>query len=1063
MPAPVFAVAPVLAQSLEIVPPALAPPGDDDADFELLFAPRPVSRACPAAAPVECAIPSATAPAPSRPKAPRATRATAVCNCSRASHPGTSGRHAQYCPVSRPRGSAASVLPGAPALSQPAGAPVSPSECDPVPTPPPPALAPFEFPSLETIAAFAPPLLLAVPPATLPGLSLALSSLLAGLSATDPAPWVRLALFARCVLSRPSRRGRALGACINRRLRLWSLGRYAELWDEVKSLPRTLAVAGTSLPHDCTALPLPRDAAFVLGTQGAPAPRDIAACIRWAHLGAFSRAVSALGAASPAPEDAETLAALAALHPASPPFAALPPVGETDQPAPASLHEVRSALHSFSRFSAGGLSLLCPRVLLACSELPGSGLLEALRRPVDLFLRGAVPVSVRPFFFGARLTALKKPKGGVRPVACGDVLRRLCGKVLAAREKRSLRAFFLPHSQVGVAVPGGADIAASLARCALLLPGAAFLKYDFKNAFNCVHRGAVLAACRRVCPTWSPHVEAAYGSPSWLFFGAHCISSCGGVQQGDVLGPALFSMVLADVAAFARSQVVGGLSAEVWYLDDGFVAGSPAAVEQFSAALALAGPEVGLHLNLGKCEQFGSASVAGVPSLPLSEFFLLGVPCGPRVAALAWAEAVASRVSARCADIAAVPDTHVALVLLRLCGGFPMANFALRAVGPCAAWPRLDLGIRAAAETVIGPLDDVHWQVAQLAVSAGGLGLRASSAFAPLALAAASCASAPVVRTLWPSACLSGDPALGVLDLESSTPAPIRAAIVGAMQVWSAPVPSSCLSSPAPKWQRLWSTELCSLTRDELLASLPPPARAVLEAHSAESSAGWLCPMPAPDASYLALQPLWFTPAETIALVRRRLGLSASASSSPSPPLCPLCSKVPVSDDHMLTCMSGGLRKRLSDHVVDAVCAVFRGGGTAVSKEPTCFPTAPTRRADLLVRLGAGEAPLALDVAVTHAFLGDPDGYCPSKIRVYGPLAAEAGLRFVPAVWDTAGGLSKDAFLLLRAAAARWGRRYDVHPSHAVPMALATINRVLMRGLAGILLRGLCASPGPGE
>jgi hypothetical protein len=60
------------------------------------------------------------------------------------------------------------------------------------------------------------------------------------------------------------------------------------------------------------------------------------------------------------------------------------------------------ALHSFSRFSAAGLSLLCPVALLSCSELPGSQLIAALRRPLDLFVAGLVTAPVRPFFFGAR-------------------------------------------------------------------------------------------------------------------------------------------------------------------------------------------------------------------------------------------------------------------------------------------------------------------------------------------------------------------------------------------------------------------------------------------------------------------------------------------------------------------------------------------------------------------------------------------------------------------------------------------------------------------------------------
>ena len=47
-----------------------------------------------------------------------------------------------------------------------------------------------------------------------------------------------------------------------------------------------------------------------------------------------------------------------------------------------------------------------------------------------------------------------------------------------------------------------------------------------------------------------------------------------------------------------------------------------------------------------------------------------------------------ARIAARIAAIAALPEPHIALVLLRCCGAFPMANFALRAIGPSDAWPQ---------------------------------------------------------------------------------------------------------------------------------------------------------------------------------------------------------------------------------------------------------------------------------------------------------------------------------------------------------------------------------------
>ena len=43
--------------------------------------------------------------------------------------------------------------------------------------------------------------------------------------------------------------------------------------------------------------------------------------------------------------------------------------------------------------------------------------LKALTNLVNVFLEGKVPFELRLYFFGAKLIALKKPDGGLRPIA----------------------------------------------------------------------------------------------------------------------------------------------------------------------------------------------------------------------------------------------------------------------------------------------------------------------------------------------------------------------------------------------------------------------------------------------------------------------------------------------------------------------------------------------------------------------------------------------------------------------------------------------------------------------
>ncbi len=237
--------------------------------------------------------------------------------------------------------------------------------------------------------------------------------------------------------------------------------------------------------------------------------------------------------------------------------------------------------------------------LLGCTHGDeGDGLVEAICGFVNHVHNGGVPETFCPLFYGASLTALKKKSGGIRPIAVGSTWRRLAAKVIISRITPDLVGYLAPH-QLGVGIKGGAEIGAHTARVFYNHTHSspkAFLKIDFRNAFNEIRRDTLLSAVRERFPSIFPFVSQCYANPSSLFYGTIPIPSLLGCHQGDPLGPALFSLVIHPIVEALETEL------NMWYLDDGAAADSPDKVLVALETISRMGAEVGLHLNHDKCE-----------------------------------------------------------------------------------------------------------------------------------------------------------------------------------------------------------------------------------------------------------------------------------------------------------------------------------------------------------------------------------------------------------------------------------------------------------------------------
>ena len=162
-------------------------------------------------------------------------------------------------------------------------------------------------------------------------------------------------------------------------------------------------------------------------------------------------------------------------------------------------------------------------------------------------LRGEMPPELTPWITGAPLTPLKKPDGGVRPIAVGETLRRIISSIalscVMTRSRDHLASF-----QLVVATKNGSEIIIHGTRKWIEKMGGddkyAMLQLDLKNAFNLISRRVILLQTERHLPEILPWVRQCYASDDdpILWSGEFTLKSHSGIQQGDPLGPLSFAM-----------------------------------------------------------------------------------------------------------------------------------------------------------------------------------------------------------------------------------------------------------------------------------------------------------------------------------------------------------------------------------------------------------------------------------------------------------------------------------------------------------------------------------------
>jgi hypothetical protein len=666
---------------------------------------------------------------------------------------------------------------------------------------------------------------------------------------------------------------------------------------------------------------------------------------------------------------------------------------------------VLQAIRSFPAGSSGGPDGIRPQHILdlvSCQE-SGSGLLTAITAFVNGLLDGKCNPEVLPVFFGGRLIALEKKSGGIRPIAVGYTWRRIAAKCANAHAIEMLKDYLQP-SQLGVGVPGGCEAAVHATRRFVesMPAGYCVVKLDFSNAFNCLHRDAMLDAVLRKVPGIYKFCHLAYCKPSSLTYDGRTIISQEGSQQGDPLGPVLFCSTIQPLLISLDSEF------KVGYMDDLTLGGPEAEVARDVDMVRRKGEEIGLCLNDKKCEFISSSGQSSdsvfhnFVHLTVNDADLLGAP-------LTTGSAMDRALSNRCDDLSRAASrlrliaAHDALILLRASFSAPKLNHTLRA-SPCSGHPALEKfdSLLRNCVCIISNTDmtDLQWIQASLPVRNGGLGIRRVSSLAPSAFLA----SAAGTRNLQDNILLRyGKPS--------------DSAVVIVLAQWTALYDQSgdlCPTGDNEGIQRAWDKPCISTDVDKLHSCLTDKRdRARLLALAAPHSGDWLNALPISSCG------LRLGDEAIRVAVGLRLG-----SKICEPHQCPCGFNVDPEGTHGLACRRSAGRSSRHHAINDLVWRALIKADVPSVKEPVGLLRSDGKRPDGLTQIPwQGGRCLTWDVTVTDTLA---DSYLANTSLVAGSAAEGAASRkevkyqllanshtFVPLAFETFGPINSKGISFL--------------------------------------------------
>lgn len=855
-----------------------------------------------------------------------------------------------------------------------------------------------------------------------------------------------LFLCARCCLHAPARGGRSrshsLAREVQRRCSRWMEGDIAALWEDFQQISSRSAPRGSQ-------------------SSSSAAQR---AC-KLVQEGQMSRAVTQLTSHGIWPMSEEILHDLRSLHPPAEPQA----VDFSDIPGGDvfSSEEVLLQVNSFPNQSAPGPSAIRPEFLKeALSMDDPRNVLGAITSLVNFFSVRAVSYpDLAPILFGGSLIPFRKKKdgSGIRPIVVSEVFRRLTSKCFTCKYRAQMVDFLGQH-QVGVGTPNGSERVVHALRKFIEVNGQeegwGLLQVDITNAFNTINRSSFLSAVSANFPSISSYVHAAYGRESLLYTSSGHVVCAQGVQQGDPLGPFLFSAGLASILATAHSQVpIPDFCS--FFLDDGILAGPlPALAAWFSAFQAVASAH-GLTCNRHKSKIFwptapsSSQALAAVQDMaqipttwdPCSGTQVLGAAIGHTDFLIAHEARLLENLKSLLNLLPSLQHAQIEFRLLRAClGPAKLVHYFRCHPSPTYESPLFQFSslLLEQVQRIAGVhLSPAASKQALLSVKKGGFGLGLSwpscyiSSFTHCKAFVGNFATMAFDHTY--------EPWIRSIRHFNSTVKPIdRLSEAGAFELTA-------------MTQKDLMERVSKAVFEDIMSTSDIRTRVRLQSLTLPQSGSFLHATPSRNLG-LELKPL-----EWMCIMNWRLGLPIFHTTD----TCPGCGhSLDVFGDHVVSCQC--LLSRTSRHhsLRDQIALVARSAGLSPQKEVALSAASNSRPADIFLPQGSLGRSTVVDVTVSHPFrrnLSIRDAGSPGRGLTIGATRKEASKQMCEQLGhdylvfgiETFGGVSDSCLQLVSYLADSLGRRDGISKSLAVEriwhLLSVTYQRSLARGFIDCL------------